>query len=205
MPILIRGSGGAKAKLQEKIITPTTAQQIILPDTGYDGFSKVTVNKVNLEYNKSVYDISGIKATTPSEGYIGMATARAYPYFDSTTLNMDEVSSDGRTLTFKPLSNYLSSYSINRIIFMYIYGENNGTTTNPYVTGIAIAKRGVGSDYRCGYVSHDAGATPNIDHYNHEIEVTCDTANNKFTVELNSSTVYKFYDIGYSGCAFYCT
>lgn len=205
MPILIRGSGGAKAKLQEKIITPTTAQQIILPDTGYDGFSKVTVNKVNLEYNKSVYDISGIKATTPSEGYIGMATARAYPYFNSTMLKMDEVSNDGRTLTLSLLSNYLSNYSINQIVFMYIQGNNTGTTANPYVNGIAIAKRGDGADYICGYVSHDAGSTTNINHYNHEIAVTCDTVNNKFTVELNSSTVYKFYDIGYSGCAFYCT
>ena len=43
MPILIKGSGGRKAILQTKSITPRTYSTTYTPDDGYDGFSKVTV------------------------------------------------------------------------------------------------------------------------------------------------------------------
>lgn len=47
MPILIKGSGGKKAKLQQKTATPSTSSQTISPDSGYDGLSKVTVSGVS--------------------------------------------------------------------------------------------------------------------------------------------------------------
>lgn len=51
--------------LQEKIITPTASQQIILPDAGYDGLNQITVNgdsnlvPENIAKGVSIFGVSG--------------------------------------------------------------------------------------------------------------------------------------------------
>lgn len=44
MPILIKGSGGRKPKLQSKTITPSTYSRSYTPDSGYDGFGEITIS-----------------------------------------------------------------------------------------------------------------------------------------------------------------
>lgn len=51
MAIISSFPGKSKPKLQKKTVTPSTSEQIITPDAGYDGLSKVTVSGVT-QYKK---------------------------------------------------------------------------------------------------------------------------------------------------------
>lgn len=68
--------------LQTKTITPTTAEQTITPDTGYDGFSSVTINAVPTA-SQAVPQVSinvetGLITATANqlEGYVDAGTKR---------------------------------------------------------------------------------------------------------------------------------
>ena len=78
MPILIRG-GGKSANLQEKTVSPTTSQQIITPDSGYDALRKVTVNALTTvtQATPSIsVSSSGLitASATQSSGYVSSGT-----------------------------------------------------------------------------------------------------------------------------------
>ena len=48
--IMNMAGGGGKGLLQVKTASPTESSQIILPDTGYDGLSKVNINAIPTTY-----------------------------------------------------------------------------------------------------------------------------------------------------------
>ena len=48
--VTVNVSGGGSPTLQSKTATPTTSQQVIQPDSGYDGLSQVTVNAIPSQY-----------------------------------------------------------------------------------------------------------------------------------------------------------
>lgn len=61
---------GGDANLQEKTIAPTTSQQVITPDTGYDGFSKVTVSAVTSAIDSDIV-AENIKKDVDILGVVG--------------------------------------------------------------------------------------------------------------------------------------
>lgn len=74
----IREITGKVVKLQTKTITPTSSRQIVDPDTGYDGFSQVTVeassgSTINNQ-NKTVSPTESKQTVTADSGYTGLGT-----------------------------------------------------------------------------------------------------------------------------------
>ena len=76
-------------KLQTKTITPTSSVQTVNPDTGYDGFSQVTVNAGSSQINnqdKSVNPSTSQQIITADEGYTGLGTVTVNALIDGDSL-----------------------------------------------------------------------------------------------------------------------
>lgn len=73
----IRTITGKVVLLQTKTITPTSSQQVVNPDEGYDGFSQVTVgaggSAINNQ-NKTVTPTTSQQSITADSGYTGLGT-----------------------------------------------------------------------------------------------------------------------------------
>lgn len=63
------GGTGSAATLQTKTVTPTTSAQQVIPDSGYDALSKVTVSAIPSEY------VSTTDATATSSDIVSGKTA----------------------------------------------------------------------------------------------------------------------------------
>lgn len=72
MPFINRCGGGGSAKLQSKTVKSTTSQQTVSPDSGYDGFSSVTVSPIKLQA-KSVSPLTTSAKVFPDAGYDGLS------------------------------------------------------------------------------------------------------------------------------------
>lgn len=78
-----QGGGGGQPHLQTKTVSPTISQQVVQPDSGYDGLSRVTVNAVTAAIDNNIV-ASNIKSGVSILGVTG-----SLPTI-SVTINQDD-------------------------------------------------------------------------------------------------------------------
>ena len=66
-------------ELQEKTVTPTLAEQDVVPEAGYAGLGKVIIAGANIEPAVEVIAGTADKTVTPSEGNLGIAEVTVHP------------------------------------------------------------------------------------------------------------------------------
>lgn len=108
MPLINRVGGGS-AELQSKTVKPTTSEQKITPDDGYDGLSDVIVNAMKLQ-TRAVTPTTSSQTITPSSLYDGLAKVTVNAI--STQSKTVAPTSESQTV-YPDSGKYLSSVVVN--------------------------------------------------------------------------------------------
>ena len=109
------------AKMQDKVVTPSLEQQIILPDETYNSLSKVVVNAVTLE-NKTVYPNNNTQIITPTET-LGFSSVTVEPV----SLEEKNIIPTKEVQVLNPSNEYVgfSQVTVEKIPEDYIIPEGN--------------------------------------------------------------------------------
>lgn len=67
------GSGAGGGKMQEKTVTPSTAAQVVTPDSGFSGLSRVNVGAVTLQ-DKAVEPATSAQVVKADDGSMALGT-----------------------------------------------------------------------------------------------------------------------------------
>lgn len=150
------GKASVDFKTQEKTVTPTSAQQTVSPDSGYDGLSKVTVNAVPTETKTIAANgthkptsgkfFSSVVVDVPASGItpavMGEITANS-----ETKLTIDTGKTDAKYFVLYADEASLSSslvymFLITPIISASFRYSGSSETTNVYTTNTTSAIAG---------------------------------------------------------------
>ena len=164
MPFINRCGGGGSAKLQSKTVKSTTSKQTVSPDSGYDGFSSVTVSPIKLQ-SKPVSPLTTTVKVLPDTGYDGLSqvTVKKMDLISKTVTPTNEVQtvqpgagSDGLSSvvvnaapletknitqagTFTPSSGKVGFSQVTVNINTFFTATNSGpSATHPKTIGFAV-------------------------------------------------------------------
>lgn len=104
--------GGGSPELQTKTVAPSTSQQLIVPDTGFDGLSQVTVNAAPLQAKTATIG-SSQTIIKPDSGQYGLSQVTV----PAAALQSRTVTPSSSYQTITPASGYygLSSVGVSAI------------------------------------------------------------------------------------------
>lgn len=86
MPILSNFPGAKKAAAQDKTVMPAAQQQVVLPDSGYDYLSSVTVTAIPYTEQSNTYGTTVLIASSNSSSGVVVPASM---------LSEDESTTDG--------------------------------------------------------------------------------------------------------------
>lgn len=172
-------SGGS---MQTKTVTPTTSQQTVTPDSGYDGLSSVTVNAIPSEY------------IVPS----GSQTKTANGTYDVTALAqlVVNVASPVKTATGTFTGNGTRTIDISSVTFepdlVYFTSDPGTTASSGTVAAIIARDLMTATRYRNNSTTNSHYAIPAITGMNtsgssYSWRATYDSTNSKLTLYCYSS------------------
>ena len=172
-------SGGS---MQTKTVTPTTSQQTVSPDSGYDGLSSVTVNAIPSEY------------IVPS----GSQTKTANGTYDVTALAqlVVNVASPVKTATGTFTGNGTRTIDISSVTFepdlVYFTSDPGTTASSGTVAAIIARDLMTATRYRNNSTTNSHYAIPAITGMNtsgssYSWRATYDSTNSKLTLYCYSS------------------
>lgn len=156
MGIYNLGGGGGASELQVKTATPliTNAQQIIVPDNGYDGLSKVTVNPMPTGTLKTptVNSIGYVSSGVQTAGYFDTSatsglqlSTQAAKTITPTTYSQTVVASGKYTTGAVTVAGDANLVSSNIVSGKSIFGVSGNYTGNPVVCVSANRPSGQGA------------------------------------------------------------
>lgn len=189
--------GGGSPELQAKTASPSTSQQIITPDTGFDGLSQVTVTPALLE-TKSVTPSTSQQTITPSSGYYGMGQVTV----SGARLQSRTVTPSGSYQNITPASGYygLSSVGVSAINLQSksVVPSSSQQIITPDSSYQGLSQVVVGAVSSNGYVISQNVRSFSTDFIT--IDMPSLSGNN---LEIAAANLYVRYTGDYSGSKYY--
>lgn len=119
--MIINPFGGGPTNLQEKMVDASTSQQIITPDTGYDGISKVTVKGASLQSKSITAGLYSDQTVTPDEGYLGLSNISIYPRMHHNQITSGNKVYDATDVSLKLSIPSSQGYNFDQALAVMIY------------------------------------------------------------------------------------
>lgn len=170
--VTVNVSGGASPTLQSKSVDPSTSQQTITPDSGYDGLSSVEISAIQTQ-TKSATPSESAQTITPDSGkYLTSvsvgAVSNTYVGSGITKRTSSDITTSGATVSVpagyyaEAASKSIASGSATVPTTTITANPSISVDANGLITATASASQNVMPTVSAGYVSSGTAGTVTV-------------------------------------------